>query len=155
VLDWWVSPEGEDILKNGIEGVHYQKKADGSYEMTDALKAEGQGRQSLLWNWMLRGNTNTFNIYKWSEPQWATGMEKSIENARQYPYKNASDGYLNASDTFTKQGKALDDKFLQTVLEIISGKKPVESINDAVNDWKKNGGDKIVEEVNAAYKAQQ
>lgn len=151
ILDWWVSPEGEDILKNGIEGIHYQKNADGSYEMTDALKAEGQGRQSLLWNWMLRGNTNTFNIYKWNDPEWATGMEQSIENARKYPYKNASDGYLSASDTFTKQGKVLDDKFLQAVLEIIAGRKPVESINDAVAEWKKNGGDKIVAEVNAAY----
>jgi putative aldouronate transport system substrate-binding protein len=153
MLNWWVSPEGEDIIKNGIEGVHYQKKADGSYEMTDALKAEGEGRQSLLWNWMLRGNSNTFNIYKWSDPKWSSEMEKSISNAKQYPYKNASDGYLSSSDTFTKQGKALDDKFLQTVLEIIAGKKPVDSIDAAISDWKKNGGDKIIQEVNAAYKA--
>ncbi|SDD40976.1 putative aldouronate transport system substrate-binding protein [Paenibacillus sp. UNCCL117] len=153
ILNWWVSPEGEDIIKNGIEGTHYQKKPDGSYEMTDALKAEGEGRQSLLWNWMLRGNSNTYNIYKWSDPIWASEMEKSIKNAKQYPYKNASDGFLSASETFTKQGKTLDDKFLQVVLEIIAGRKPVESINDAVGDWKKNGGDKIIEEVNTAFKA--
>ncbi|MFK7695156.1 hypothetical protein [Paenibacillus sp. HJGM_3] len=153
ILNWWVSPEGEDIIKNGIEGIHYQKKSDGSYEMTDTLKAEGEGRQSLLWNWMLRGNSNTFNIYKWSDPKWASEMEKSIKNAKQYPYKNASDGYLSASDTFTKQGKTLDDKFLQSVLEIIAGRKSVDSINDAISEWKKNGGDKIVQEVNTAFKA--
>lgn len=153
MFDWWVSPEGEDIIKNGIEGVHYRKKPDGTYEMTEALKAEGEGRQSLLWNWMLRGNTNTFNIYKWSDPKWAQGMEQSIENAKKYPYKNASDGYLIASETFTKQGKALSDKFLQSVLEIIAGRKPVESIRDTIDEWKKNGGDKIIEEVNAAYQA--
>ncbi|PYI53350.1 hypothetical protein [Paenibacillus flagellatus] len=153
MLDWWVSPEGEDIIKNGIEGVHYQKKSDGTYEMTDALKAEGEGRQSLLWNWMLRGSSNTFNIYKWSQPKWAEEMEKSITNAKKYPYKNASDGYLSSSETFTKQGKALSDKFLQSVLEIIAGKKPVESIRDTIADWKKNGGDKIVEEVNTAFQA--
>jgi putative aldouronate transport system substrate-binding protein len=153
MFDWWVSPEGEDIIKNGIEGVQYEKKDDGTYSMTDALKAEGEGRQSLLWNWVLRGNTDTFNIYKWSAPEWADGMKQSIENAQKYPYKNASDGYLSSSATYTEKGGQLDSKFLQTVLQIIAGKKPVSSINDAISEWKQGGGDKIIEEVNAAYQA--
>ncbi len=58
LFDWWVSPEGEDILKKGIENIHYKKNSSGAYEMTDELKAEGEGRQSLLWNWVLRNNNS-------------------------------------------------------------------------------------------------
>ena len=153
MFDWWVSAEGEDIIKNGIDGIHYKKNANGSYEMTDALKAEGEGRQSLLWNWVLRSNSNTFNIYKWSEPAWAKEMEQSITNAGKYPYKYAADAYIFASTTFTEKGKELADKFQKTVIDIIAGKKPVETIDDAIMGWKRNGGQKIIEEVNAAYKA--
>ncbi|MCC3376742.1 extracellular solute-binding protein [Cohnella sp. REN36] len=153
LLDWWVSAEGEDILKNGIEGVHYRKGADGTYEMTDTLKAEGEGRQSLMWNWILRGNTNTFNIYKWSAPEWAQGMEQSIEDARKYPYRNVAEGYLPSSPAYAEKGSTLGDKFLKAVVEIIAGKKPVESIDDAIAEWKSSGGDQIIQEVNAAYKA--
>ena len=152
LFDWWVSPDGEDILKNGIEGVHYERHGDG-YKMTDALAAEGEGRQSLLWNWVLRNQTNTFNIYKWSDPVWAQEMKQSIENAAKYPYKDASEGYSAFSATYMEKGGGLDIRFLQTVLEIIVGKKPVESINDAIAEWRKNGGDQIIMEVNAAYKA--
>ncbi|WP_168121780.1 hypothetical protein [Paenibacillus sp. HB172176] len=155
LLDWWVSPEGEDILKNGIEGVHYQKKDDGTYEMTESLKAEGEGRQSLLWNWGLRNNSNTFNTYKWSEKEWADAMEQSITNAGKYPYKNASDGYTSASATLTEKGTQLGDQFRTAVIEIIAGKKPVDSIDDAIAKWKQDGGDAIIKEVNAAYQAKQ
>jgi putative aldouronate transport system substrate-binding protein len=80
-------------------------------------------------------------------------MKKSIENAQKYPWKNASDGYLSSSDTYTEKGGQLDSKVLQTVLQIIAGKQPVSGINDAIAEWKRDGGDKIIEEVNAAYQA--
>lgn len=153
LFDWWVSPEGEDILKNGIENIHYKKNSSGAYEMTDELKAEGEGRQSLLWNWVLRNNSNTFNTYKWSDPTWAKEMEQSIDNAGKYPYKNASDAYLFSSNTYLEKGTALDESFHKTVIEIIAGKKPVESIDEAIKEWKSSGGDQIIEEVNAAYTA--
>ncbi|CAG7619084.1 extracellular solute-binding protein [Paenibacillus allorhizosphaerae] len=155
MFDWWVSAEGEQIIKNGIEGYHYKKLANGSYEMTDALKAEGEGRQSLLWNWVLRSNSNTFNIYRWSDPVWAKEMEQSIANAGKYPYKNAGDAYIDSSASFAEKGKPLADKFQKTLIEIIAGKKPVESIDDAIAQWKRDGGQKIMDEVNAAYKANQ
>jgi putative aldouronate transport system substrate-binding protein len=153
LFDWWMSPEGEDIIKNGIEGAHYEKKADNSYEMTEALKAEGEGRQSLLWNWVLRSNSNRFNIYKWSEPDWASGMEKSIANAKKYPYLNAADEFIVSSPAYTEKGSALSQKFQNTVIEIIAGKKPVDAIDEAIQEWRKGGGDQIIEEVNAAYKS--
>lgn len=153
MFDWWVSAEGEQIVKNGIEGYHYRKLVDGTYEMTEALKAEGEGRQSLLWNWVLRSNANTFNIYRWSDPVWARQMEQSIANAGKYPYVNAGDAYLHSSATFADKGKPLADKFQKTLVEIISGKRPVDSIDDAVAEWRNGGGQRIIEEVNAAYKA--
>ncbi|WP_433940160.1 hypothetical protein [Paenibacillus lautus] len=153
MFDWWVSPKGEDILKNGIENIHYKKNNNGAYEMTDDLKAEGEGRQSLLWNWVLRNNSNTFNTYKWSDPTWAKEMEQSIDNAGKYPYKNASDPYIFSSATYLAKGTALNESFHKSVIEIIAGKKPVERIDEAIAEWKRNGGDKIIEEVNAAYTA--
>ncbi|WP_309119743.1 extracellular solute-binding protein [Paenibacillus sp.] len=153
LFDWWMSPEGEDIIKNGIEGAHYKKNADDSYEMTEALQAEGEGRQSLLWNWVLRSNSNRFNIYKWSDPEWAAKMEQSIVNAKKYPYKNAADEFIVSSPAYTEKGSALNQKFQNTVIEIIAGKKPVDTIDDAIQEWKQGGGDQIIEEINAAYKA--
>ena len=90
--------------------------------MTDELKAEGEGRQSLLWNWVLRNNSNTFNTYKWSDPTWAKEMEQSIDNAGKYPYKNASDAYIFSSATYLAKGTALNESFHKSVIEIIAGK---------------------------------
>lgn len=41
---------------------------------------------------------------------------------------------------------------LQTFNEIIYGKKPADSFDKFVNDWKSAGGDKMTQEVNDWYK---
>jgi hypothetical protein len=46
----------------------------------------------------------------------------------------------------------LDQKLMGEMVAIIMGQKPLEAIDAAVEAWKKDGGNKIIEEMNEQYK---
>jgi putative aldouronate transport system substrate-binding protein len=147
LFDYMASDEGYDLIKNGIEGVHYKKNANGAYEMLPAFSTD---RPQLISTWMFRRYDPGIQIRKWDEKEFADQVDSWYKANEKFSWPNPGLGL--DSEMLTKQGTNLYQKWTETLVKVIYGKEPLESIDKAVADWKSGGGDKIVEEINAEYK---
>ncbi|MDR6553893.1 extracellular solute-binding protein [Paenibacillus qinlingensis] len=153
LLDWWATEEGTKIIKSGPEGIFYTKSADGKVELTERGKKE-QDSVNILNNWFFRNSSMKYETREWDDQKKPEALVKfQTENAMYAAKADPSVGFTNLSATYMKKSTDLDAKFKEAMLKIIMGREPVESIEKAVEDWKKNGGDQIVKEVNEAYSA--
>ncbi|QYR19621.1 ABC transporter substrate-binding protein [Paenibacillus sp. sptzw28] len=148
LLDWWMTDEGTDIMRNGIEGVHYTKEANGTYKQTPLGDTD---LPRIMNNWFFWRADPEFFVHKWTEPAIAEFDRKYNENNAKYPWKNDSAGLEIYSETYQKLWKDLETKFKEAQLKIVVGQEPVDSIDKAIADWKAGGGDKIIQEMNDAY----
>lgn len=146
LMDYMLSDEGFDLVKHGIEGVHYKKISDTQYEQ---LGASGQDRQFLLVGWFFKRFDPMFLVYKWMDPKQVETIKTYFDNNESVKIKNDGFGYV--SETRTKLGSNLDKKWMDTMVEVIVGQEPMEAIDKAIAKWRAGGGDKIIEEINAEY----
>jgi putative aldouronate transport system substrate-binding protein len=146
IMDYFLSPEGSDFIKNGIEGVHYKKAADGKFEK---LEAADKDRQNLLNNWVFRPFDPGIQMYKWEDPAYHKMIRDMFAANEKHSWKNKAAGL--DSETLTKSGANLNTKFLEVVSKIIMGREPVSAIEKACADWLAGGGEKITEELNKSY----
>lgn len=151
ILDWWVTDEGTDIMRSGIEGVHYTKEADGTYKATELIETD---LPRILNNWFFKRADANLNVFRWTDPQEAEFVAKYNENNALYPWRNDSGGLTIYSDTYASKWKDLEVKFIEAQLKIVIGQEPVDSIDQAIEAWKAGGGDQIIQEVNDAYAKQ-
>ena len=49
-MDFWMSPEGKQLISFGIEGVHSEKGADGKYKYTEAVLSAPEGVPNYMRN---------------------------------------------------------------------------------------------------------
>jgi putative aldouronate transport system substrate-binding protein len=151
MLDWWVTEEGTDIIKNGPEGVFYEKAADGKFVQTERGKKEASSI-FILNNWFFRNSSMEYDILKWDDPKKAKELVEFQTNNEKYKGPvDAGAGYTLLSPTYAKSSTELNSKYVEAMLKIVVGQQPVDTIDQAIKDWKANGGDKIIEEVNQAY----
>lgn len=148
LLDWWVTDEGTDIMKSGIEGVHYTKAADGKYAATPLVDTD---LPRIMNNWFFKRADPNLVTFRWTDPEIAKFDDTFNKNNAKYPWKIDSGSLEIYSETYTKQWKDLDAKFKETQLKIVIGELPLDSIDKAVAAWKTAGGDKIIQEINDAY----
>ncbi|MEK3885743.1 hypothetical protein [Paenibacillus sp. PL2-23] len=153
MFDWWVTDEGTDIIKNGPPGVYYTDKGDGTYEATEAAISEGN-RVAILNNWFFRRIAFDHDVFKWDSEAYKERIITQFENGSKYaaPYDPAV-GLTHLSPTYAKTITEINKAYEQVVFKIIIGEKPVDEIEAAIDAWNKNGGQKIIQEVNDAYQA--
>jgi putative aldouronate transport system substrate-binding protein len=148
LLDWWVTDEGTDIMKSGIEGVHYTKESDGTYSATDLVETD---LPRIMNNWFFKRADPNLGTFRWTEPEVANFDNTFNENNAKYPWRPDSGGLEIYSETYSKKWNDLSVKFTEAQLKIVIGQEPVESIDKAIEEWKANGGDQIIQEMNDAY----
>lgn len=147
MLDYFLSPEGSDFIKHGIEGVHYKKISEDKYEK---LEAADKDRQNLINNWAYRPFDPGIQMYKWEDPAKHERIRSMFESNEKHKWSNPAAGL--ESDTLNKRGASLNGKFMEAVTKIIMGQQPVDTIEKASADWLAGGGEQIIEEVNASSK---
>ncbi len=145
VIDFMFSDEGYIWSKNGIEGIHYTKNGD-TYEKLDAFDND---RPQILSTWFIRRFDPGIQIRLWDDKDYVDKVLAWFEKTEPYAWTNPAAGLI--SETFSKSGIQLDQKFSAAIVKVITGSAPVESIDDAVKAWRDGGGDKIIEETNALY----
>jgi ABC-type glycerol-3-phosphate transport system substrate-binding protein len=147
ILDYLATDEGDILNKNGIEGIDYKKTADNKYEKLEQFDKD---RPFILGFWFFR-KANPLTTYRlWDDPAYAKRINAIFdENAK---YVNINKGVGIYSETAAKVGTSLSQKLMSEMVKYIVGEIPAEGIDKAIEDWKKNGGDKIIEEMNTAYK---
>jgi ABC-type glycerol-3-phosphate transport system substrate-binding protein len=145
LLDYMLSDEGYNLIKNGIEGVHYKKVGD-KYEK---LPEYDKDRPFLLSTWFFRRDDPGIQLHLWDDQDYAKEVSTMIKENEKYRWVDAGAGL--ESQTATEISADLDTKLTKALVEVIVGKQPLDSIDKAVSAWKANGGDKIIAEMNAAY----
>jgi putative aldouronate transport system substrate-binding protein len=149
IFDWWVTDEGTNVMKNGIEGIHYTKNADGKYQVTE--KWDPDFPRYLNSNLFTRPGTD-FILFLWTSKEDIDRHNAYTELAKKYPLPNAALGLEFYSKTYKDKWTNLNTKFEEAVLQIIYGKQPIEFIEQASKDWLANGGEQIMKEINEAAK---
>ncbi|RTE07161.1 extracellular solute-binding protein [Paenibacillus whitsoniae] len=145
LFDYLMSDEGNTLSKNGIEGTHYKKNGD-SYEK---LPAFDQDRPMLISAWYLRRFDLNTQIRLWDDKTMVDNVNQWFKNSEPFKWPNLAAGLESTTDT--KNGVTIDQKFMTTLIKVIMGEQPLDAIDAAVEQWKKDGGDQITKEYNDAY----
>ncbi|MFS0726649.1 extracellular solute-binding protein [Paenibacillus sp. 1P07SE] len=144
LLDYMVSEEGADMLKHGIEDIHYTKVSDDVYEKLPAYDEE---RPQLFGEWFFKPEGVGF--WKWDSEELVEKANSWYEVNAAYEWQNEGLGLI--SETNNRAGAEINTVFMQTMIEIIVGRQPLDAVEQAVATWKSNGGDQIIQEMNEAY----
>ncbi|MGG4147674.1 ABC transporter substrate-binding protein, partial [Paenibacillus algorifonticola] len=146
MLDYMLSDEGYDLIKNGIEGTHYKKTGDNQYEKLGAFDTE---RPQLLSIWFFRRFDPGIQIRKWDNQEMGDKILSFFETNEKYRWSNPAAGL--SSETLIKKGANIQQKWMETMTQVIVGQAPFSAIDEAAETWKKNGGDAIIKEMNEQY----
>ncbi|TCN01171.1 carbohydrate ABC transporter substrate-binding protein (CUT1 family) [Paenibacillus sp. BK033] len=147
-FDKQMTPEVANMMFWGIEGTHYTVE-DGKAKVTDAsdlIEREVKGyKDSLI------GEAETNGMYEgyYSLPARIHAEEFAKENEKIAIMDPAA---ALDSETYTEKGVELQTIITDATYKYIYGEIDKAGFDKAVEDWKKRGGDKIIEEFNAAYK---
>ena len=78
-------------------------------------------------------------------------QQETIEANAQYAISDPAAGILGDSEEYTKNGVALDKIIEDARIQFIVGQIDEDQLRAQWDLWSKSGGDKVIEEVNAAY----
>lgn len=142
-MDKLADPQAENLLKWGIEGVHY-KVEDGKAVRTDAQK--------------FTQDVSQLDFLQYTEYDAAIPgtLEPVVEKALQMQKDNLPNAISNPvqaliSDTFVQNGPELDKIINDARTKYVTGQLDEAGWNKAVEQWRKQGGDKVIAEYEAAY----
>lgn len=138
-------PAGQDIFQWGIEGVHYElvndkpkRTEDQSEKYTKDVIAIQQALQVSDGSLAMKGELDKY-VQKYVDAK--KEMEENL-------IINSAAAYI--SNTFVEKGSELKkiilDGNVKYIMGVISDYQPV------LDSWLKAGGDKVIEEMNEAYK---
>lgn len=152
-LDFMVSPEGNDLVRKGIEGIHYTMNGEEivyneEERAKDAFSPNGWAH-ALAWGslyWPVE-----VGFLPATEPMRDRALETmTLATEAQKPALIKQKTSLEILN-----GAALDDIYNQYFLDVLQGKLGVEDGQQKLSaEWRSQGGDELLAELNAAYKAQ-
>ncbi|MEC0184188.1 extracellular solute-binding protein [Paenibacillus peoriae] len=146
LLNYLLSDEGYDLIKNGIEGIHFQRTAAGKFEKLEAFDRD---RPQMLSVWFFRRYDPEVQIRKWDDPKYAENVMKFYETNAKYRWKNPAEGL--SSETFNQKGSQLQGKWMKTITKVAMGQLPLSAVDEAAAAWKREGGSQIIQEINEEY----
>ncbi|TBL78505.1 extracellular solute-binding protein [Paenibacillus thalictri] len=151
-IEFMLSKEGRQLLELGIENVHYTKQGDKiTYNEAERAKdsfAPSGWSHPLAWGsvmWPL-----TQNYLPQTEPQ-ADRAKESVTIATKYMVPNLVNVTTAAETEF---GGVVNELQNQYFMNMLTGKIDIDAgIAELSKKWRDQGGNKILQEVTAAYKA--
>ncbi|MDQ1909105.1 extracellular solute-binding protein [Paenibacillus sp. GD4] len=156
-FDWMATEEAQTFFTFGVEGEDYTMK-DGvlHYHTPQSEEQLNEERFRTEWLWMVRDFTYVKGLVERS----GTG-KKLIEATEHVLSKEGRDTVeflpeLNANmkypDARVGSRAAISKDILKPIVKIIYGDQPVDSWPRVIEEWKKNGGQAILEEANERYR---
>ncbi|AFC28234.1 family 1 extracellular solute-binding protein [Paenibacillus mucilaginosus 3016] len=145
VMDKFYSPEVADLLKYGIENEHYSLKDGKVQPVQDPKLIEKEVRPYL--NLALYETTNVKPaLFSMPSHEKANTLSNAAEKFMVQDPTAALD-----SPTYNSTGSRLQDIIKDATYQFILGKIDEAGFKAAVDKWKKDGGQKIIDEYNAQY----
>ena len=152
LLDYLVSPEGVDLVRLGIEGIHYTKENgvihyNEEERAKDAFSANGWCH-ALAW-FALYAPLDS-NYMPETEPTAARARE-TVELATMAQKKSL---IVRKTAIETEYGSALGDIYNQYFIDMLQGKIGIEEgAQQLSKEWRSQGGEEMLESLNATYQA--
>jgi hypothetical protein len=147
LLDYMLSDEGYDLIKEGVEGIDYKKKDDGTYEKLDT-KVAGY----LFSINFFRRADKAIQLHKYNDQNYVKAVTGWLDNNDKYDWHNYGLGLAAETEVYKKVNfTTLNTKWMSSMVKVITGAAPMEEIDNAVSDWLKNGGEQLTQEVNTEY----
>ncbi|WP_068779762.1 extracellular solute-binding protein [Paenibacillus sp. GM2] len=146
MLDYLVSDEGTILTRNGLEGIHYRMNADRTYRKLEAFDSD---RPFLLSSWFFRRFDPATQERLWDDPVQSAKTLKMFEENAKYAWPNAAIGI--ETETMNKRFTDLNIRWTAALVKIIIGLEPMQMLDKAIADWRADGGDQIIIEVNEEY----
>ncbi|WP_116951774.1 extracellular solute-binding protein [Jiangella endophytica] len=143
LCDYIAAPYGSaewELLNHGVEGEHFTRGADGAIAKTPLADTE---------NW----NTVPFKYIADSmDIIQVPGNEDATRRAFEYVETVVPSGTVNpavglASDTLDRQGAALEQRFTDAVIAIVTGREDISTWADVAEEVRRDGGDAIAAEL--------
>lgn len=151
-LDFMVSPEGNDLVRLGIEGIHFTRNGD-----EIVMNEEERAKDAFSPNgWA--------HALAWGSLYWP--LESGYMPANDPARERALESIVLATDaqkpSLIKQrtpleveyGSALDDIFNQYFIDMLYGNMSIEDGAAKLSaEWRSQGGEELLAELNAVYQA--
>lgn len=152
-LDFMLSPEGHQLVRMGIEGIHYTvvdgKEVPNEEERAKDNFSPNGWAHPLAWGslyWPLESG-----YLPEGEPNRDRALE-SIELATQAQRPNL---IKQRTPLEVEHGSALDDIVTQYFMDMLRGSIPVEDgAKQLSQEWRSQGGDALLKELNEVYARQ-
>ena len=141
VLDYFAAPFGSEefnFINYGIEGAHHTRNPDGTFEVDyDRFEAEAEA--------LIRIANAPRVLFFPGNPDYATTMQRFEEEQLSVGVTNPA--LTGFSETQLNMGRELTQFITDEINSIVSGRKPLEAVDDMIAQWKSRGGDRIAEEL--------
>ncbi|MBB6695767.1 extracellular solute-binding protein [Cohnella xylanilytica] len=147
-FDKMMTPEVANMMFWGIEGTHYTV-VDGKAKVSD--DKERTEREVKGYKDSVIGESETNGMYEgyYTLEGRIRAEQFALENEKIAIHDPAA---ALDSPTYTEKGQELQNLITDATYQYIYGKIDKAGFDKAVEQWRSRGGDKIVEELNAAYK---
>lgn len=151
-VDFMVSEEGNNLLRLGIEGIHYTKDGDTitfneEERAKDAFAADGWAH-ALAWGsfyWPLESGYI---------PQTDPNRDRALETVKLATECQIPNLVKQKTPTEIQEGSAVNDIFIQYFSDMLQGKVSIEDgVAQLSKEWRGQGGNEILKEVNEVYHA--
>lgn len=150
-LDKMNDEEMLTLANYGLEGKHYTLESDGKLTRTgdSTLKQEFQAMNQLVSYTEYPPNMDPYVTL--NESEFYYKQQETIAANEQYAISDPAAGVLGDSQEYTRNGVALDKIIEDARIQFIVGQIDEEQLKAQWDLWSRSGGDKVIEEVNAAY----
>ena len=150
-IEFITSPEGRDLFTLGLEGIHYDRNGDSIvYHEEERVKdhfAPNGWAHPLAWGYV------TWPLESFFLPITEPARDRALLSL-----EVASDSQIQnlipvTTDAEVEYGKIVQEIYQQYFMDMLLGKIPIDKgITELSSKWRSQGGDKILPEVNTAYK---
>lgn len=150
-LDKMCSDEMITLSSYGLEGIHWERDAEGYLVDLDAgdevsAKAHGALNQAVAYIPNMEALSPTLKLNERQE------LEKKVKKENEaVAVFNPAVAYLNNSDTYSLSGSTLDKIIDDARTQYICGQIDEAGLKKAWDNWMTQGGKNVIEEVNAQY----
>ena len=143
ILNYLTAPFGSEeynFLVYGIPGVHSEELPEGGFSLTDQGSAD---RSALVYPFL---SENYF--YYAGMPEETVFAQQHNEAMAEVAIANPAAGIY--SETTGEAGAELNQYTADTYTAIVTGREPIETLDEMISQWRERGGDQIREELEEA-----
>lgn len=152
-VDFMVSKEGNDLLRLGIEGIHYTKDGD-----TITFNEEERAKDAFAddgWAHALAWGSFYWPLESGYIPATDPNRERALETVELASECQMPNLIKQKTPAEIENGSAVNDVFIQYFSDMLQGKISIEDgVVSLGKEWRNQGGDEILKEANEIYKSE-